>query len=576
MASSRLPRKRQPNSGRVRKKVPSKAPSAQVRPEAPPSRLKDRESANVIVVLGMHRSGTSAVAGTLMKLCGGTPKHFMVGPSNPRGFFESLELMRFHDELLASAGSSWQDWRLFNPEWYRSPVVAEYKQRAEDLFGAEFGGSALAVLKDPRICRFVPFWLDVLREMQKTPRVVIPIRSPLDVAHSLKKRDGMSLTKGMLLWLRHVLDAEAQSRSEARSIFAWNEFNSDWRRVCDKVAADTGLSWPRLSDRASREIDNFLTKDLVHHETDHAALVAHSDVHEWTLRAYEALVELARSPSSNSALDTLDQVRALLDQSSKMFGRILVDYEIDIEDLRGQTHAATSERDLLRVRQSEILAENAAAFAERDALGEERARITAELQARQQELAEAARVELARSKGEIERLNAIRRRNLAWSLAARSRRKAIAQRILALEARAAGMIEKRAAAASLVRRTIRLRGKRTRLEKLWWRIRAAVQPEKTDLAILRRSLYLDEEWYLATYTDVAAAGMRPAEHYMAVGAKLGLDPGPFFSTRDYLANNPEVAKAGLNPLLHFEKVGMHFTHLAPGVVAFRVWRRRGG
>ena len=92
----------------------------------------------------MHRSGTSAVAGTLVKLGGGPPKHLMVAnPGNARGYFESVAFMHFHDELLASAGSRWHDWRLFNPGWYSSPVAAEYRRRAKELFEAEFSGAAL-------------------------------------------------------------------------------------------------------------------------------------------------------------------------------------------------------------------------------------------------------------------------------------------------------------------------------------------------------------------------------------------------------------------------------------------------
>src|SRR4029077_1974458 len=83
---------------------------------------------------------------------------------------------------------------------------------AKEIFEAEFANATLLILKDPRICRFVPFWLDVLKEMKVAPRIVIPLRSPLEVAHSLKKRNALSLTKGLLLWLRHVLDAEAQTR----------------------------------------------------------------------------------------------------------------------------------------------------------------------------------------------------------------------------------------------------------------------------------------------------------------------------------------------------------------------------
>ncbi|HWG05266.1 MAG TPA: hypothetical protein VG271_09670, partial [Beijerinckiaceae bacterium] len=381
-------------------------------------------------MLGMHRSGTSAVAGTLMKLGGAAPEHLMRGDEdNTRGYFESGVITAFHEELLASAGSEWRDWRPFNPGWYKSPVAGQFKQRAKGLLETEFD-ALLPVLKDPRACRFVPFWLDVLREMRRIPRIVMPVRSPLDVARSLslRPRFKVSFTAGLLLWLRHVLDAEAHSRTEARSIFTWSDFHANWRIVCDKIAAETGLWWPRLSDRTAYEIDHFLAQDLVHHETNRAALRSHADVHEWALDTYDALMELARSPSSAPAFAALDRIRTLLDQSSRMFGRVLIDYEVDLDEVKGQAHALAHERDGLReervrvetdlrARQQE-LASAAAALAEleqrraavemeRDALYEERARFEADLQARQRELGSAAEtlaeLEQRRAAAETER-----------------------------------------------------------------------------------------------------------------------------------------------------------------------------
>jgi len=465
------------------------------------SRLKtgnDKKMTDVVLVLGMHRSGTSSVAGALTKLGGGMPKHLMAADQgNARGYFESVAFMRFHDELLESAGSNWRDWRLFNPEWRQSPVAADFRRRAKELFAEEFNGSALPVLKDPRTCRFAPFWLDVLRDIEAKPHIVMPIRSPLDVAQSLKTVHGLSLTHGLLLWLRHVLDAESHSRSVARSIFAWKDFRSDWRGTCDKIAAETHLSWPRLSDRAAREIDRFLTKELVHHDTDDAALVAHADVHEWAVRAYEALLELARSPLSNSALATLDDVRMLLDQSSKIFGRLLIDNEVDLEDARGQAQAAIGERDGLRARQivelagkaaalaalaaraeqaekarqeaareKDALAQSlAAALAEREALSAAHAGVAAELQARRQELAEttaiaaeqtarARRAEAARD--ETAAASEALSRSLAASFAERDALDSANSRIVAeLEARRQELADDQALKEDKTRRLLR-------------------------------------------------------------------------------------------------------------------------
>ncbi|MGH6935590.1 MAG: sulfotransferase family protein, partial [Methylocella sp.] len=277
---------------------------------------------NVILVLGMHRSGTSAAAGLFVKLGGAQPKTLMSsGPGNERGYFESQALMTFHDELLASAGSSWTDWRQFNPAWYQSPTGAAFRKRAKQLFKDEFDGEPLAVLKDPRVCRFVPFWLEVLAGIKARARVVIPVRAPLEVAFSMRKRDGFSLATGALLWLRHITDAEIASRGLPRSIFTWDQLLRDWRSVAEKASAELGLPWPRLSDATAHEIEAFLGDDLVHHGVSAAEHAAHPDIHEWTISAYAAMLELAREPRSSSALKTLDDVRDAFNRASRMFGR---------------------------------------------------------------------------------------------------------------------------------------------------------------------------------------------------------------------------------------------------------------
>ena len=280
----------------------------------------------------------------------GLPKSLMPSnPGNAKGYFESLAFMDFHSELLTSAGTDWLDWRSLNPAWYGSATAAEFRRRAGDLFKTEFGDTKRAVFKDPRACRFLPFWLEVLEEMEVRPHIVMPIRSPADVALSLRQQHGLPLGKGMALWLRHCLDAEAHSRTIERSIFTWKDFCLNWRAACRKIATDVHLSWPSPPDGELHEIDRFLMKELVHHNTDLAEFITGSDIDDWTLRAYQAFLELARSAFSKSALDTLDQLRALLDQTSQVPG----DHEIDPEGLQNQRRTGANTDDHSRVRQSE-------------------------------------------------------------------------------------------------------------------------------------------------------------------------------------------------------------------------------
>jgi 1,4-dihydroxy-2-naphthoate octaprenyltransferase len=72
-----------------------------------------------------------------------------------------------------------------------------------------------------------------------------------------------------------------------------------------------------------------------------------------------------------------------------------------------------------------------------------------------------------------------------------------------------------------------------------------------DDRLVRGDRGLDQAWYLATYPDIAAAGVDPVQHYLQFGWREGRDPRPDFSTRGYLAAHAEVAQARQNPFIHY-------------------------
>src|SRR5579859_3533679 len=93
-----------------------------------------------ILILGMHRSGTSAVAGALSALGVALPKKTLMGPHpcNQRGLFESFALACAHDELLASANSHWHDWRHIESTWLGSPAARKHWDRIKKVIVDEF------------------------------------------------------------------------------------------------------------------------------------------------------------------------------------------------------------------------------------------------------------------------------------------------------------------------------------------------------------------------------------------------------------------------------------------------------
>lgn len=365
-----------------------------------------------LFILGMHRSGTSSLAGTLAKL-GVTPPAHLLGAheGNPSGHWESQPLMAFHDELLASAGSRWDDWREFNSAWYETPVCAKFKARGKQLLDEEFGDAPLFVFKDPRNCRIARFWFDVFAEQGIEARIVLPIRSPLEVAHSHRARDDFPLRKGLLLWLRHVLDAEVASRECSRIIIEWDVFLKDWQGAVSAMEGVLGCL-PAVTDLAAAEVDRFLCRDLKRQRVGKDELARSALVHAWVEETYVAMCELARNPGSNSARIVLDQVRSHFDDASRLFGGVLADTEVWVSDLQ-QNYAAAVRNAEEAMAQRDAHATEAMRLAQAHAevdrgRSEALAQLSAMMHERDAQAAETARLARAQADADGEREEALR------------------------------------------------------------------------------------------------------------------------------------------------------------------------
>ncbi|MBC7803462.1 MAG: hypothetical protein H7Y16_06245 [Candidatus Parcubacteria bacterium] len=218
-----------------------------------------------MIVVGMHRSGTSALARVVSLLGFNLPKTLLPpSTANSTGYWESLPLNQLDDELLAFAGSHWAAWRQLRPGWAGQALVGAFKTKALSILESEFGAAKALVVKDPRMSRLIGFWRDVIESFGATPLMVFVIRSPLEVAASLAKREAFAPALSHVMWLRNVLDAEFATRGTRRTFTSYEELLNDWRPVVDKISADLGISWPRSPEQAATEISSFLSQEHRH------------------------------------------------------------------------------------------------------------------------------------------------------------------------------------------------------------------------------------------------------------------------------------------------------------------------
>jgi len=222
-------------------------------------------NARCILVLGMHRSGTSALTGVLTNLGVNTGSRLLQPHEvdNPKGFWEHADIVSIHDELLKSLEYSWDDVRPLPNEWWKHANISEFRRAIVHIIQRDFSTSALWAVKDPRMCRLLPLWLEILAEVEVKPLIILNLREPCSVARSLQKRDGFSNLKAQLLWIQHFLDAEFWSRGYPREILTYQQLMSDWKTAVESLTKF--LTPMEINSSALSAIEHFLEPSLQHH-----------------------------------------------------------------------------------------------------------------------------------------------------------------------------------------------------------------------------------------------------------------------------------------------------------------------
>lgn len=218
-----------------------------------------------VVVLGMHRSGTSALTGCL-SLLGVSLGGPLMEPTvdNERGYWELVEVGRLHDELLSGFGVSALDLTPMPDGWLNDPRTLSCRAELRAVLERNFSAEHLWTLKDPRLCLLLPLWTELFESLAVQPCFVLCLRNPWDVARSLESRDDLDPREALALWQRHVTMAEKATRLLARGIVSYEGFLADPRGGLDGLGEALGLSWPRRPVDVLPEVRSFLEPGLRH------------------------------------------------------------------------------------------------------------------------------------------------------------------------------------------------------------------------------------------------------------------------------------------------------------------------
>lgn len=272
--------------------------------------------AQLVLVLGMHRSGTSALSGLLVQAGLDGPMDLMPAtPANPRGYWESLGAMELNDQLLQQLGCQWSScWPLAHHDWEsNTPAVEGWRSGLLQLLHATYPPGGRAVLKDPRLCVLLPALQPWLESTLISCVAFLPVRHPAEVAVSLRIAEGIPRSQGLLLWLGHVLGAERNSRSLHRLIVDYRQLLADPQAVLTRSAQllELGSGEPLApgtwkADAASF-IDPQLQRQRAGTDTPDWVLDEQAEVlYDLALRVHAVLVEPQLSEQERTA--KMDQI----------------------------------------------------------------------------------------------------------------------------------------------------------------------------------------------------------------------------------------------------------------------------
>jgi len=270
-------------------------------------------NSRAIVVLGMHRSGTSAVARGIAALSVYLGDDFLdAQPENPTGYWEDRGIVELNERILRTLRLRWDDAAPIDRKALEGLRLWPLRRRAARYITRTFTGHALWGFKDPRTIRLLPLWRRVMSAARSDDAYIVVIRHPLSVAASLFARQAMERDYALRLWLAYVVPFLSELRNRPWMVVDYDLLMQQPREQLERIR--DRLSLPQDAG-GSREIDRFaeefLDEKLRHTQFSPRDFDGDTPAASGTQDAYLLLYGLATddlSPDAASFWDAWEEV----------------------------------------------------------------------------------------------------------------------------------------------------------------------------------------------------------------------------------------------------------------------------
>lgn len=471
----------------------------------------------IVLILGMHRSGTSLAAQLLFKWGAFMGKElYGADDNNQDGYWEHKQLNILNNKILTSIGCNWD-----TPPNKKllQQIDSEYISEAKALIKEMDFSRQVWCWKDPRMVILWDFWKPLFKDRNIT--AVISYRQPNAVAASLKKRDQFTEEKSYNLWYRYNKDILKIRKEITRDILIeYETINTSPDLVCEQL-------FLFLNSAFHIEKSSFILQQMIDIIKPNINHIAPTQTY-LTILQQPILNKLRLLNVIKTNQKLISRVQNIQYQIiSKVFHRKIIDeqnknlklnmeqkvLQMKIQDLAYTNNKLEEKFNNNVIKTTQLVNQLDSA---RETIKNQENQIAKLIEYKNdfQQLKEKLTIT-------IDQNNLLQKRIDAFQ-------NSISYRILN-------------SSHKMLRRIIM-----SPLRKIYREILNFRYTYK-----IKSSGLFDPVWYISNNPDVAKLKISAAKHYLIHGGFEERNPSPYFNSKNYLQANPDVKNAGFNPLLHY-------------------------
>ena len=203
----------------------------------------------IVVVLGMHRSGTSLCSHILSTVGINMATDISANDGNQKGHWECWEIVAFNDRVLNLFNRQY-----FSPShdfslpsgWWADPRLREIEKEIEKFISERLIEDEVFGFKDPRTSILLPMWARIFRKLKLRPHYILCLRSPADIARSLNSREGLEYEIGEYRSIRYMFDILKNVKLSDICVIDYNSWFDNAIQNIDKICNFIGYE-PEIS-----------------------------------------------------------------------------------------------------------------------------------------------------------------------------------------------------------------------------------------------------------------------------------------------------------------------------------------